>query len=67
MDNFGGAAAWDAYCSRQEASLRRAMETIQCKNCGNFDSDNNICLYGGDEVDPEKYAIEYECEQVVSQ
>lgn len=65
LDNFGGAAAWDAYCTMQQAILEYDMENTKCKDCEHFSRDNNICEYGGDKVDPEKFAVDYGCEEVI--
>lgn len=64
LDNFGGAAAWDRYCSVQDEMLEYDMENTQCKNCMGFDSDKCKCLKRGEKVDPEEYAITYDCEWV---
>lgn len=68
MDNFGGAAAWDRYCDRQEELLRYDMMNTQCKKCRRFsDDDGFICTLTGEAVDPDDYAIDIDCEDVMPQ
>lgn len=64
LDNFGGAAAWDRYCAAEDERLKYEQEHTKCKNCVNFLRDENKCFETGEDVDPEEYAIEFDCEFV---
>lgn len=65
MDNFGGAAAWDAYCYEQDQLLKYDMKNTKCFKCELFLEEGCLCLATGETVDPEKYAIDYGCEDVI--
>lgn len=65
MDNFGGAEAWVDYCYEMDKKWRYIMENTKCYDCRNFDDETSECRYHGEKVDPNKYASEYDCEEVV--
>lgn len=62
MDNFGGAAAWDAYCEQQYQELRRFMAETTCGQCDYYNE--GICDFTGEEVNKDDYAIDIDCEDV---
>lgn len=63
MDNFGGAAAWDRYCTRQDELLTYTMENTMCKDCLNYGEDG-VCREAGEKVDPYDLASDIGCECV---
>lgn len=63
MDNFGGPAAWDRYCARQDEILTYIMENTTCGECQYFEEDG-ICFKLKEKVNPDDLAIEIDCEDV---